>query len=236
MAPGAGLGPAAYCLGGTFRFWPQRKSLDAAWHRPMPLVVGSRPGWTDPCARRWLSLDTASGGMAWTPQTAPVATGTRSPGGAVADDQQCPRPGAATIRTLQRHLIRRGNVRSCLPRPAPGRVARGPSFVHPAPNRDIAWILTAMQGLGDSYDPMLPHLAAHDVTLICALPAPVDKLQACKRRMGWTFPTSPGSAATTATTSALRSTRSSSVRSPPPSSSQFEGRRGHRRDGRLVRH
>jgi predicted dithiol-disulfide oxidoreductase (DUF899 family) len=38
------------------------------------------------------------------------------------------------------------------------------------------------------FDATLPHLAARDVTLICASIAPLERLQAYKERMGWTFP------------------------------------------------
>ena len=39
----------------------------------------------------------------------------------------------------------------------------------------------------DHLDGSLAHLAHHDVTLICASRAPLDKLHAYKRRMGWRF-------------------------------------------------
>jgi predicted dithiol-disulfide oxidoreductase (DUF899 family) len=42
--------------------------------------------------------------------------------------------------------------------------------------------------LADHFDPMLPHLHACDVTLVCVSHAPLDKLQAHKQRMGWRFP------------------------------------------------
>jgi predicted dithiol-disulfide oxidoreductase (DUF899 family) len=42
--------------------------------------------------------------------------------------------------------------------------------------------------LADQYDGMLAHLNARDVTLICMSHAPIEKLQAYKRRMGWRFP------------------------------------------------
>jgi predicted dithiol-disulfide oxidoreductase (DUF899 family) len=35
------------------------------------------------------------------------------------------------------------------------------------------------------------HLGNHDVTLSAVSRAPLAKLQACKRRMGWTFPWAP---------------------------------------------
>ena len=42
--------------------------------------------------------------------------------------------------------------------------------------------------LADHFDGALPHLNARDVTLICASRAPIEKLRAYKRRMGWKFP------------------------------------------------
>jgi len=40
----------------------------------------------------------------------------------------------------------------------------------------------------DSFNGAVPHLNARDVTFTCISRAPLDKLQAYKRRMGWTFP------------------------------------------------
>jgi len=40
----------------------------------------------------------------------------------------------------------------------------------------------------DHLDGSLEHLNHHDVTLVCASRAPLPKLQAYKRRMGWRFP------------------------------------------------
>jgi predicted dithiol-disulfide oxidoreductase (DUF899 family) len=42
--------------------------------------------------------------------------------------------------------------------------------------------------LADHFDGMLAHLNARDVTMICISHAPLSKLQAYKRRMGWAFP------------------------------------------------
>src|SRR5687767_12121256 len=42
--------------------------------------------------------------------------------------------------------------------------------------------------LGDELDPTRVHVNHHDVTLICFSRAPIDRLVAYKRRMGWTFP------------------------------------------------
>jgi predicted dithiol-disulfide oxidoreductase (DUF899 family) len=40
----------------------------------------------------------------------------------------------------------------------------------------------------DAVNGVLPHLNARDVTMVYVSRAPLDKLQAYKRRMGWTFP------------------------------------------------
>jgi len=40
----------------------------------------------------------------------------------------------------------------------------------------------------DTFNGAVPHLNARDVTFSCISRAPLDKLQAYKRRMGWTFP------------------------------------------------
>ena len=42
--------------------------------------------------------------------------------------------------------------------------------------------------LADHIDGMLPHLNHHDVTMIAASRAPLEKLMAYRRRMGWKFP------------------------------------------------
>ena len=41
--------------------------------------------------------------------------------------------------------------------------------------------------IADNLDPNVPHLAARDVTLMLVSRAPLDKLQAYKERMGWSF-------------------------------------------------
>src|ERR671931_1583614 len=43
-------------------------------------------------------------------------------------------------------------------------------------------------GLADHFDGALPHLNYRDVTLIAISRAPIEKLRAYKRRMGWQFP------------------------------------------------
>jgi predicted dithiol-disulfide oxidoreductase (DUF899 family) len=42
--------------------------------------------------------------------------------------------------------------------------------------------------IADEFDASLVHLANHNVTLSAVSRAPLAKLQACKRRTGWTFP------------------------------------------------
>ncbi|WP_223550433.1 DUF899 domain-containing protein [Pseudomonas sp. A-B-19] len=42
--------------------------------------------------------------------------------------------------------------------------------------------------IADGFEPIVVHLANHDVTLMAISRAPLAKLQAYKRRMGWTFP------------------------------------------------
>lgn len=42
--------------------------------------------------------------------------------------------------------------------------------------------------LADHFDATLPHLNHHDVTLVAVSRAPIDKVEAYKKRMGWSFP------------------------------------------------
>ena len=42
--------------------------------------------------------------------------------------------------------------------------------------------------MADAIDGILPHLAARDVTFVLVSQAPLEKLQAYKRRMGWSIP------------------------------------------------
>src|SRR5947209_16180985 len=46
----------------------------------------------------------------------------------------------------------------------------------------------ACSAIADGFDGSVIHLANHDVTLCAVSRAPLAKLQAYKRRMGWTFP------------------------------------------------
>lgn len=41
---------------------------------------------------------------------------------------------------------------------------------------------------GDTIDGIIVHLNQRDVTMLCASRAPLDRIQAYRRRMGWTFP------------------------------------------------
>src|SRR6188474_968580 len=47
---------------------------------------------------------------------------------------------------------------------------------------------SACSAIADGFDGLVVHLANHDVTLSAVSRAPLTKLQAYKRRMGWTFP------------------------------------------------
>jgi predicted dithiol-disulfide oxidoreductase (DUF899 family) len=42
--------------------------------------------------------------------------------------------------------------------------------------------------IADGFDGFVVHLNHHDVTMLCVSRAPLEKLQAYKRRMGWQFP------------------------------------------------
>jgi predicted dithiol-disulfide oxidoreductase (DUF899 family) len=42
--------------------------------------------------------------------------------------------------------------------------------------------------IADCFDGFVVHLNHHDVTMLCASRAPLEKLQAYKERMGWSFP------------------------------------------------
>jgi len=55
----------------------------------------------------------------------------------------------------------------------------GPSFEAGDPSNS---------SMADAFDGMLPHLHARDVTLLLVSQAPLPKLQAYKRRMGWRIP------------------------------------------------
>jgi predicted dithiol-disulfide oxidoreductase (DUF899 family) len=47
---------------------------------------------------------------------------------------------------------------------------------------------TTCSSIADAVNGVLPHLPAHDVTMLFVSQAPLEKLQAYKRRMGWSFP------------------------------------------------
>ena len=46
----------------------------------------------------------------------------------------------------------------------------------------------ACSSIADGFNGVVAHLAGRDVTMTCVSRAPLEKLQAYKRRMGWTFP------------------------------------------------
>ncbi|AYG65530.1 MULTISPECIES: thioredoxin family protein [unclassified Rhizobium] len=47
---------------------------------------------------------------------------------------------------------------------------------------------TGCSFLADHFDGALPHLSHHDVTLVAVSRAPLEKVEAYKKRMGWNFP------------------------------------------------
>ena len=53
---------------------------------------------------------------------------------------------------------------------------------------DYAAGCPSCSAIADGFDGSVVHLANHDVTLLAVSRAPLAKLQAYKRRMGWTFP------------------------------------------------
>jgi predicted dithiol-disulfide oxidoreductase (DUF899 family) len=53
---------------------------------------------------------------------------------------------------------------------------------------DYAAGCPSCSAIADGFDGVAVHLANHDVTLGAVSRAPIEKLQAYKRRMGWTFP------------------------------------------------
>jgi predicted dithiol-disulfide oxidoreductase (DUF899 family) len=68
--------------------------------------------------------------------------------------------------------------------------------------------------IADGFDGFVVHLANHDVMLWAVSRAPLAKLQAYKRRMGWRFPWRPRLAANLTSISTSRSPRSNSARGP----------------------
>jgi len=47
---------------------------------------------------------------------------------------------------------------------------------------------TTCSSIADSINGVIPHLNAHDVTVLFVSQGPLEKLQSYKRRMGWSFP------------------------------------------------
>ena len=90
--------------------------------------------------------------------------------------------------------------------------------------------------IADSFDSLIPHLKARDVTLIAVSGAPIEKLLAYRERMGWSFtwassygaistPTSASRAASSRParrssrfSTSCRRSRSATPRSPAPTS------------------
>jgi predicted dithiol-disulfide oxidoreductase (DUF899 family) len=54
----------------------------------------------------------------------------------------------------------------------------GPDYVAGCPTNS---------SIADALGPLVPHLEARDVTMICVSRAPIDKLLAYRQRMGWSF-------------------------------------------------
>jgi len=52
----------------------------------------------------------------------------------------------------------------------------------------MTWGCPSYSAIADGIDGFVIHLANHDVTLCAVSRAPLAKLQAHKRRMGWSFP------------------------------------------------
>src|SRR5213596_2332783 len=66
--------------------------------------------------------------------------------------------------------------------------------------------------IADGFDGFVVHLANHDITLSAVSRAPLAKLQAYKRRMGWSFPWASSSGSDFNADSTPRSPRSNSAR------------------------
>jgi predicted dithiol-disulfide oxidoreductase (DUF899 family) len=77
---------------------------------------------------------------------------------------------------------------------------------------------TGCSFVADHFDGVIPHLNGHDVTLVSESIAPLQELRPYKERMGWKFPWSHCSAATSGTTSGRRSPRSCSAAEPTTTS------------------
>ena len=71
----------------------------------------------------------------------------------------------------------------------------------------------ACSAIVDGFNGFAVHLSNHDVTLCAVSRAPLEKLQAYKRRMGWTFPWASAFSSESISISASGSPRSNSVRS-----------------------
>jgi len=74
-------------------------------------------------------------------------------------------------------------------------IMSGPSYTGPCPG---------CSSLADRFDGGVVHLNHRDVTFVCIARAPLEKLQAYKRRMGWKFLCVSSSQSDLAATSASR--------------------------------
>jgi len=61
--------------------------------------------------------------------------------------------------------------------------------------------VSVCSSIADSFNGVLEHLKARDVTMICVSRAPIEKLVAYRRRMGWNFLGHQASTATSTSTS-----------------------------------
>src|SRR6201982_2323749 len=68
------------------------------------------------------------------------------------------------------------------------RVDKEYRFETDAGSASLADLFRGRSPIADGFDGFAVHLANHDVTLSAVSRAPLAKLQAYKRRMGWTFP------------------------------------------------
>ena len=84
--------------------------------------------------------------------------------------------------------------------------------------------------IADSVNGVVPHLHARDVTMLFVSQAPVEKLQAYKQRMGWSFPgldrPTPTSTSTSASPSLEEQAREAVAQMRPPGLETFETKTG----------
>ena len=101
----------------------------------------------------------------------------------------------------------------------------GPDYEHGCP---------VCSSIADSFNGVLEQLKARDTTMIAVSQAPVDKLEAEKERLGWSFTWPPATRATSIPTSRTRSAvsrRTSGSPAPPRSSPRTRPTAGPTRPG-----